>query len=53
MGEAGAYEGFDLGLGDPIALSAEHGDGFADVFAALLTALPEATQLADDDDERR
>jgi GTP-binding protein len=53
VGEAGAYEGFDLGLGDPIALSAEHGDGFAELFSSLLTALPEATQLADDDDERR
>jgi len=53
VGEAGAYEGFDLGLGDPVALSAEHGDGFAELFSCLLTALPEATQLSDDDDERR
>jgi GTP-binding protein len=52
-GEAGAYEGFDLGLGDPVALSAEHGDGFAELFASLLAALPEATQLSDDDDEVR
>ncbi|PPQ31368.1 ribosome biogenesis GTPase Der [Rhodoblastus sphagnicola] len=53
VGYAGAYEGFDLGLGDPIALSAEHGDGFAELFTSLLEALPEATQLSDDDDERR
>ncbi len=37
----------------PSPLSAEHGDGFAELFSCLLTALPEATQLADDDDEVR
>ena len=42
-GEAGAYEAFDLGLGDPIALSAEHGDGFSELYSALLEALPEQT----------
>src|SRR5881397_1196878 len=33
--ETGIFEGFRLGLGDPIALSAEHGQGVADLFAAL------------------
>ncbi len=42
-GEEGAREAFDLGLGDPIPLSAEHGEGFADLYAALCEALPEAT----------
>lgn len=42
-GEAGAIEGYDLGLGDPLPLSAEHGDGFADLYAALREALPDAT----------
>jgi GTP-binding protein len=44
-GAAGALEGFDLGLGEPIPLSAEHGDGFAELYAALREALPEATAL--------
>lgn len=51
-GLAGAYEAFDLGLGDPIALSAEHGEGLADLYAALIETLPDATQpldVADDD----
>jgi GTPase len=52
-GEAGAYDAFALGLGDPIALSAEHGDGFAELYSALLAALPEATALSDDEDEGR
>src|SRR5438128_1062382 len=34
-GEAGAFEAFALGLGDPVALSAEHGDGMGDLFDAL------------------
>lgn len=34
-GEAGLYESYGLGLGDPVALSAEHGEGMADLFAVL------------------
>jgi GTP-binding protein len=34
--ESGIFEAFRLGLGDPIALSAEHGEGVADLFDALL-----------------
>src|SRR6476619_3683927 len=33
--ESGIFEAFRLGLGDPIALSAEHGEGVADLFAAI------------------
>ncbi|WP_294534694.1 ribosome biogenesis GTPase Der [uncultured Rhodoblastus sp.] len=51
-GESGAYDAFSLGLGDPIALSAEHGDGFAELYASLLEALPEATALTGEDEER-
>ena len=35
IGEAGALEAYRLGLGEPIALSAEHGEGVADLFEAL------------------
>jgi GTP-binding protein len=34
-GEAGRLEAYALGLGDPIAISAEHGEGVADLFEAL------------------
>jgi len=34
-GEPGLYEAFGLGFGDPIALSAEHGEGLADLYDAL------------------
>ena len=34
-GEAGLLEAWALGLGEPIAISAEHGEGVADLFAQL------------------
>jgi GTP-binding protein len=40
-GEPGTYEAFGLGLGDPVPFSAEHGEGLADLFAALAPLLPE------------
>ncbi len=40
LGTAGAYEAFELGLGDPIAISAEHGEGMADLVEALLPFAP-------------
>ena len=35
-GEGGLLEAYSLGLGDPIPFSAEHGEGLADLFEALL-----------------
>src|SRR5207247_6288940 len=42
-GEAGVLEAYELGLGEPVAISAEHGEGFADLYAALRAALPDLT----------
>ncbi len=50
-GAAGALEGFDLGLGEPVPLSAEHGDGLAGLYEALREALPEATGLPAEPEE--
>lgn len=33
--DAGIYEAFSLGLGEPIGLSAEHGEGMGELYAAL------------------
>jgi GTP-binding protein len=44
-GEAGLLESYALGLGEPVAISAEHGEGLADLYEALRAALPEATAL--------
>src|SRR3569833_3014901 len=34
-GQEGAYDAYRLGLGDPVPVSAEHGEGVADLFEAL------------------
>ena len=40
---AGVLDTYSLGLGDPVAISAEHGEGLANLYDALLAALPAAT----------
>jgi GTP-binding protein len=50
-GAAGAYEAFDLGLGEPVAISAEHGEGLADLYDALRAALPAQTVPPGDDED--
>ncbi|MFQ3665463.1 MAG: ribosome biogenesis GTPase Der [Sphingomonadaceae bacterium] len=49
--EAGLLEAFELGLGEPVALSAEHGEGLADLFAALAPLLPAPDQEEPDAQE--
>src|SRR5215475_7824627 len=43
-GEAGAMEAYALGLGDPIPISAEHGEGLGDLYDALRGLLPEPSE---------
>ncbi|MEO0828914.1 MAG: ribosome biogenesis GTPase Der [Pseudomonadota bacterium] len=46
-GEAGALEAYSLGLGTPIPISGEHGEGMADLLAALAPLVDAAeTQAA-------
>lgn len=40
--DAGVMEAYELGLGDPVPFSAEHGDGLADLFEALAPFIPVA-----------
>jgi GTP-binding protein len=49
-GEAGALESYALGLGDPVAISAEHAEGLADLYDALRAALPRETQEPDEEE---
>ena len=50
--QPGMFESYELGLGDPIPLSAEHGEGMADLVEALLPYAPPddevETEEADD-----
>jgi GTP-binding protein len=47
-GELGAMESYALGLGDPIQISAEHGEGMGELYDALRELMPAPT---DDDEE--
>ena len=52
-GELGAMESYALGLGDPIEISAEHGEGLSDLYDALRVLMPEPvdeTEEFHDDD---
>jgi GTPase len=51
-GIVGAAEAYALGLGDPIPISAEHGEGLSDLYDAIRAALPAQTAVpAEDEDE--
>lgn len=52
-GEVGAMESYALGLGDPIQISAEHGEGLGELYDALRVLMPEPVEEPeefDDDD---
>jgi len=49
-GEAGILESYSLGLGEPVPLSAEHGEGVADLYEALIPLIADK-QPVDDDTE--
>lgn len=36
LGEQAAYDAYSLGLGDPVTISAEHGEGMADLYEMLM-----------------
>ena len=38
---AGLFEAFSLGLGEPVAISAEHNEGMADLYEAIRGRMPE------------
>jgi GTP-binding protein len=50
---AGGYEAFALGMGEPVSISAEHGEGLSDLYDAICAALPEQAAASADtwDDE--
>src|SRR5499427_7032383 len=48
--EAGILDSYRLGLGDPIAISAEHGEGLADLFEAVRPHVEHEHFEADDEE---
>jgi GTP-binding protein len=47
---AGLLEAWELGLGEPIPISAEHGEGMPDLREAIIAALGEERALGEEDD---
>jgi GTP-binding protein len=50
LGMMESYEAFELGLGDPIPFSGEHGEGLADLYEALRNIFPREERNEYDDD---
>jgi GTP-binding protein len=51
QGDHGVLEAFNLGLGEPVPISAEHGEGMADLYAALIGLQLEETGPEDEGDK--
>ncbi|WP_419317250.1 ribosome biogenesis GTPase Der [Caulobacter sp. ErkDOM-E] len=50
-GQSGIGEAYKLGLGEPIPISGEHGEGMAELYAAMLAAFPEDQYSEEDDSD--
>jgi len=50
-GELGAMESYALGLGDPVQISAEHGEGMGELYDALRALMPEPIEDEEEADE--
>ena len=47
-GESGVLEAYSLGFGEPLAVSAEHGEGIADLFGGLWPIIGEKAEAAEE-----
>jgi len=52
-GDLGAGESFSLGLGEPVLISAEHGEGMSDLFHAILAAGPAEPEIEAEDESEK
>jgi GTPase len=49
MAEAGVLEAYSLGFGEPLAISAEHGEGLESLYDAIAPLMPEAEGVSEDE----
>lgn len=47
-GDTGIYEAYEMGFGEPVALSAEHGDGIVELRDAIVEAIGEGRVFEED-----
>eukprot|EP01041_Mallomonas_annulata_P016619 gene16619-34608_t len=50
--DAGVLDAFSLGLGEPIPISAEHGEGMADLYAAVVSLAFDEDEVDEEDAEK-
>jgi GTPase len=50
QGDQGVNEAYQLGFGEPVPISAEHGEGLADLYQALLATGAEEDAVEEDED---
>ncbi len=53
LAASAVLDAYELGFGDPVAVSAEHGDGIADLMSEIADRLPPETPVADEDDDSK
>jgi GTP-binding protein len=51
-GAAGALDAYSLGLGEPLEISAEHGEGLAELYAAIVAVAPQEVEEEPEDDDK-
>lgn len=51
-GDTGVLEAYALGFGEPVAISAEHGEGMSELYAAIVAHEPAADEAEADDKGR-
>ena len=49
--DAGLYDAYSLGLGEPIGISAEHGEGMAELCSQMIPHFPDEDEDQEDDGE--
>ena len=49
MAEAGVLESYSLGFGEPLAISAEHGEGMESLYDAIAPLMPEAVAVSEEE----
>jgi len=53
MAMSSVLDAYELGLGDPVGVSAEHGDGIADLMSEIAGRLPPVVEVSEEDGDNK